>query len=90
MPGERLFQFVCCHLRQNYVLDDDRVTVDARGHFHRLDFVLVEDIRDRGRDVVQFHYLTIDNRIRLQRLVTQADELKVSAFALELNGLNRA
>ena len=63
VPGKRFFQFIRGHLRQNDVLHNHRMTVDTRGDFRRLDFVLVEDSGNSVSDRVQFHYLAVYDRI---------------------------
>ena len=61
MPREGFLQLVLGHLRQDDVLDDHRMTVDAGSYLGRLDFVFVENISNGSRDRIQFHYLTIND-----------------------------
>src|SRR5438132_2183994 len=88
MPREGFLQLVLGHLRQDDVLDDHRMTVDAGSYLGRLDFVFVENISNGSRDRIQFHYLAINDRIRLQAFISQAKQLKVSAFTPEFDGLD--
>src|SRR5437870_12562282 len=88
MPREGFLQLVLGHLRQDDVLDDHRMTVDAGSYLGRLDFVFVENISNGSRDRIQYNCVTISDCIRLQGFTFEAKQLKASAFTSEFDGLD--
>src|SRR4030095_2278595 len=80
VPAKRLLKFLFAHLRQNDVLDDNGVSADSSCYSRCLDLVLVKNVRDDVRHVIQFHDLAIDDRVRLQVLEAETHELEAVAL----------
>src|SRR5439155_8304866 len=89
VPRERLLKFFAGHLRQDDVLNNYGVPINAGGYFRGLDFVLIENISDSVRNRVQLHNLTVYDAIRLQAFIAQTQELKVTVLTLQLDGFDR-
>jgi hypothetical protein len=66
------------------------MTADARRDAISFNLMLAEDVGDDVRDVVEFHDLAVNYRVRLQVLITETDQFKTATLAIQLNGFDRA
>src|SRR5262245_23680051 len=88
VPAERLLQLFGTHLRQHYVLDDDRMAADSCGDAVGANLMFTEDVGDDVGDVVELHDLPVDDRVGLKVFEAQVEKLKARSSFAEFNCLD--